>query len=83
MTLSVTRSDAHRMLEASRALNKRLLALQQERDEPKPNDSKEQLDSVPQRVVSTSDSGSVSSDDSPKSEGYTLVVDAAASTTSV
>lgn len=79
MTLSVTRSDAHRMLEASRALNKRLLALQQERDEPKPNDSKEQLDSVPQRVVSTSDSGSVSSDDSPKSEGYTLVVDAAAS----
>jgi Ca2+-binding EF-hand superfamily protein len=80
MTLSVTRDDAHRMLEASRALNKRLSTLQQERDEPKPNDSTEQLDSVPQRVVSTSENGSVASDDSPKaSESSTLMVEAAAS----
>jgi Ca2+-binding EF-hand superfamily protein len=80
VTLSVTRDDAHRMLEASRAFNKRILTLQQERDEPNPNESTEQLDSVPQRVVSTSDNGSVATDDSPKTtESSTLVVEAAAS----
>ena len=87
MTLKVSRDDAQRMVEASRALNDRIAQLQHEREEssvetskaPHPAQSEHtQDDSVPQRVVSTSDHGSVATEDTSKADQ--LILEAASST---
>jgi len=92
MTLAISRYDAQRMMESSRALNKRLRILQNERADhfkhsaaPADNEVKtEEPDSAPIDVISTSDDATViTKGDCKLSEGsrpfHELVVEAAMS----
>ena len=78
MTLSVSRDDARRMLEASAALNKRLAVLQAREESSADAESKPIATddpSVPKRVVSASDNES----DDEIAEDHQLVEEAASS----